>query len=600
MANIAATDQSVFQKLSNISPAISLGSGFDSGTKTVQNMVAEGLYDHQPRPAADARYIIDWCETYSKLSSFFSLNASASYEGTGTGVSASVNMMRETTLKTSRIYIAVSVRMIANMEFFKSARLINDALTVLNTESLSAYSEKFGGSFVKTLFQGGELACVIEIAASSTENIEQLRASMSLQGWGAKGGAEMVQFLKTLTESRSVVVRYAQSGGSVGKTSTGPIVTTTQGLIARMGEFIGEVWGTTGLDGVTVAMEAEIVNQRKLLNWPPSKTGDPDRPYPPDVEQMATALLNLKDRKREAESLIGMPGLSPAAIETAHELVAFVESAILIAGTALTEMMRDPTLQAQLSVETFYQNRIRKHLDVDPGKHPNAGEGSNIAVQDPDQVMDRIFGATPPNLYEPWPKLIKEDYWGYQGQEPGYGIYGSFHVVCTKHGGNINQRAQEMAGNPGPKDGVLAFASAAPHYYNDGQSTGACGYTAVHVVIVRTEKPATPLLEALPSLTADAIELANIKIANPRIAQVTPNRWKALFDVDIGQNESCGRYTLRVKTSKNELEIEAQLRSYWIQHSTGKATFEQEIDLEDGWVPTNFEVSIDKAFRLPH
>lgn len=582
---------------SEISPAIALGSGYDTGTKTVRNLVAEGKVRSEPVASNKAEYFIDWCENYSELSSFFRLSASASYSSAGAGASASGTMMRATNIESSRIYIAIWVRMIARREFFASARLRKDALEVLNSERLSSFSEKFGGSWTKTLFHGGELAAIMEISASETETMEQLRVSMSAKGWGAKGSAEMEQALTELTQTRRVVIRYCQSGGSVGNATSGIIVTDAESLILRMQHFINEVWGTNGLDGKVIPMEAELLNSRQLTNWPQSKKEDPDRPYPREIEPIAQSVFLLKDKLvLVQETLRPRHEAMPGSIEAARELLPYIQSVLTYAGYAIDEMMQGSRKQYQLSIESFYQYRIRNLLNVSPGEHENAGPLCELGQGDPKQFIERVFGRNLPDPYVKWPQLRIEEWWGYQGQEPG--VAAGVHVICPRHGGSIAATAHSLAGSPGPDDGVLVHFGAHPTPYGWG---GDCGYHPIHMLAVRTIYPNRSQLDPLPLLPADIIRKELILITKIGLSQIDKNTWNAVFVVAVPDIGSCGSYTVTVSESlKSHPEIvrSRTLESYWINMSGAKLDMHKNFHIDKDWIPVDFEVAVNKALRL--
>lgn len=582
---------------SEISPAITLGSGYDTGTKSVRNLVAEGNVRSEPVASNKAEYFIDWCEDYSELSSFFRLSASASYSGTGTGLSASGTMMRATNIESSRIYIAVWVRMIAKREFFASARLRKDALTVLNSEKLSSFSEKFGGSWTKTLFHGGELAAVMEISASETETMEELRVSMSAKGWGAKGAAEMEQALRELTQTRRVVIRYCQSGGSVGNATSGIIVTDAESLILRMQQFVTEVWGTNGLDGKAIPMEAELENSRRLTNWPDNQTGDPDRPYPREIEPIAQSVLLLKDKLVLVQDVLRpTQGTPPGSVEAARELLPYIQFVVNYSGSAIEDMVRGERAQYRLSIESFYQYRIRNLLNVSPGNHSNAGPLSELGQGDSKQFIERVFGRNLPNPFVKWPQLRIDEWWGYQGQEPG--AFGGVHVICPQHGGSVAATAHSLAGNPGPDDGVVVHVGVHPSAYAGG---GACGYHPIHMLAVRTILPNISILDPLPLTPSDIVGKDLISTAKVELKQVDKNVWNAFFVVTLPDIGSCGRYTLTVKESLGshpEIERLRKFESYWIDVEKAKLELHQSFESEKGWMPVDFEIIVDKALRL--
>lgn len=598
MSNIEATSNQarIFSLNTEISPAIVLGSGYDNKTKTVKNVCATSNKIPIKAMNTAPTYFMDWCENYSELTSFFGLSASASFGGTSASFSATVNMMRSTNIENSKIYIAVSARMIARVEFFESASLTKDALNSLNTENLINFAEKYGGVFAKSIFYGGELAIVLEISASQTETIEQLRASMHGEGWGAKAQGELEQSLRGLTRNRSVVVRYCQSGGSIGSTTSGIVVTDTDGVIVRMTQFVKEVWGSNGLDGSVVPLQAEFDKIRSLKNWPPQQTGDPDNQFPDEIERIAKSILTLKDKLIVIEEALRPTRLvGPNTLETARALFLFIKDAINQAESEVGKMMRGAKTTFEFSVESFWRYRIRRLLDVDPGAHPNAKNMFSLNNSDSQQFIDRVFGQKLPDFLNPWPKLSIQEWWGYQGQEPGGpGV----HVICGQHGGNIMAKAQELAGNPGPDQGVLVHASLHSGW---GYGGGTCGYHPAHFVVVRTEKPDLPTLPPLPFLPTDVINKTEITCTKVSLTQNGPSTFNAEFRVDLPLANTCGRYTVLIYEclSADSNVIRKRLdTSFWIDKKHTSLKLEHIFNAEEAWHPLDFEVDVEISLHV--
>jgi hypothetical protein len=595
----SAGDVKVFAIGSEISTTVSLGSGYDSRTRSVKNLVAEGTVTKEVRQNTEARYAIDWCDTYSKMSSFFGLAASASYSGASSGISASVNIMRSTAIESSRIYIAARVYIIANAEYYVGARLNDDALRVLKKESLANFSEKYGGVYARSLLRGGELACVLEISASSNETIEQLRAAMSAYGWGAKGQVEMEQSLSELTRTRSVVVRYCQSGGAVGDGTTGIIVTDANGLIARIKQFIPEVWGSNGLDGNTVPLRAELESSRFLTNWPSDKTGDPDRPYPDEIEHVAKSALLLKDKLVVAEEVLRKSNMvAPSSSEAAGVIVPYLQLVVELTTSELGKMLRGTSPQLDLWIESLFQYRIRNFLDVDLGNHVNAGPMVNLGNMDARQFLERVFGKNIPASYERWPKLSIQEWWGYQGQEPGMFPNVAFHVICPQHGGNILETAKALAGNPGPDAGILVHASGSTQSYFGGN---ACGYTPVHAIAIKTERPSITELDPLPNLPGDAIDSSTLVISNASLELVGENIWNASFSLAVGVAGSCGKFKITIRETTNSkpmVERTRSFESYWLNRSNAELRLAHNFNSDPKWVPQDFHVEVERAFKM--
>lgn len=594
------SDTRVFSFNSEISTTISLGSGYDSRTKTVKNLVAEGTVDKEIKQNTDGQYIIDWCENYSEMASFFGLAASASYSGASGGISASINIMRSTAIESSRIYIAARVYIIANVEFYPDARLKENPLSVLNSEPLPSFSEKYGGTYARSIFRGGELACVMEISASQNETIEELRAAMSAHGWGAKTEAEMEQSLRELTRTRSVVVRYCQSGGSIGSVTSGIIVTNAEGLIERMKQFIPEVWGTNGLDGNTVPLRAELEKTRSLTNWPSKHTGDPDRPYPNEIENVARSALLLKDKLVFVEDLLKNARLiSPSANEMGKEIFPYLQFVVAESTMAVEKMVRGASPQLDFSIESFFQYRIRRFLNVNPGIHANAGQRANLGNTDPGQFLEQIFGRNIPTKYEKWPKLsIQDDWWGYQGQEPGMFPKVEFHVICPQHGGSMLDVARGLAGNPGPDSGVFVHASASQQEYFGGN---ACGYSPVYALAIKVEKPAISELPPLPALPDDVIDTSTLSISKIALEVVNKNEWRASFALSVGNAGSCGRYQVIVKeANQSDIKIKRtrSFISYWLEKVASEVQLTHDFAADAQWKPEDFTVIVERAFQI--
>jgi hypothetical protein len=582
----------------DLSPAIALGSGFNTRTRTVMNLVASGTSKQDARAAAKAEYVIDWCENYSELAKFFGLSASASYSGGGVGGSASVNMVSKTNIQTSRIYIAVSVRMIASLQFLPSAELQQEALRVLMTDKLSSFVEKFGSTFAKTLFLGGELACILEISASQTETIEQLRVAMEGHGWGAKAEGEMEQSLRELTQRRSVNVKYCQSGGAVGNATSEIVETDVIGVIERMGKFILEVWGTNGLDGKTVPLQAEFANVRTLTNWPKNETGDPEQPYPDEIERIATSALLLKDRLVVVEDVL-RPGrqVSPSTIEIAKSLLAYLTYVVADSSVMLGKMIRGATENLKYENESFYQYRIRRLLNVDPGPHENCGDLCDYSNNDSAQFLERVFGSAKPILIGSWPELILQDWWGYQGQDDRHTAYGGIFIKCHDDGGDIMAAAYINAGYPKTEDHVLLHASLAPSPYSRG---GKCGSTPVHMVAVRTKQPDATQLDPMPLLPDAIILKSEINVKKGKLDQIDKGVYQANFTCDL-PSVSCGRYVITITESKvgnRKIVRRRILKSYWLRPDKENIKLKHTFLSDAAWEVNDFEVEVERALRM--
>lgn len=566
---------------------IVLGSGFDLRTQTVCMTATTGRLNAKPldwQPSYDLSYM----SSYESVAKFYSLDASVRYSGTGGSASASVAIVKACNLERKRIILALKVRAITGSEFIDTAELTPDALNALRALSMPTFVGRYGGSYVRKISWGGELACLLVVTASSVEKLESLRAKMEAEGYGAHGQAETKTSIAEISKANDVRVVYCQTGGG----SDGKIgESNVDELITRMESFAEELRKTDPLRGQVVPLEVEYWPMTRVSNWPKEITGDPLRPYPPEIESIAATVQMYEDRLDRVNELLSKPAntIAPSSAEAARELQGYLETTIRASRDSLERLKSNANLRPTLPMESFHQCRLRRLHGVDLGDHENAGEKLDAVSADKRQLMEALIG---PDFYpsiKPWPQVNIKIWWGYRGEDGGK--YPGFHWRCHKkeHHDIMLEHVYPLTGKkPGVEDGIFVSNSGGPAAYRSGN---ACGYTPHVIVGAYVEKPDEPQLAPLPKLPSrDARIELEYRLGKPRKAG--NDVWVLPFDIKVVPASSTSSYQIIV----GEVSVDGGFRetvlprSYWVAEDPGLKNFQHTYVPASGWTPKDFKL----------
>ncbi|MCE0915640.1 hypothetical protein [Pseudomonas sp. NMI760_13] len=576
-----------------ITGAVSLGLGYAVRTNRMKNGAV--IDNSTPKPNMSVRpdYAFEYVENYSELSEALNVSASASYGSSGvSGGSASLSMMKSTTMRSDCAYVAVKARFIAKESTIVNAYLSDETLDILNGQSAAEFYDKFGSKFIRTLYHGGELACVLEFSSTETRSSEEFRAEIKAAVGAAKGEASMESKVTSLVGGRRVHIKYAQSGGKIGTPEAGGIYTATPtDLIKRMQVFASEVYGATGLDGSTVPIFADLMGYSEAKNWPSQKHIDLESPYPPAIDNIARSILILEDQTALVRGMLSpTAATSPGLVAAAQEMTPYLEFATAEAKNALRNMMNNASGTTEYYGESFLQYRLRNLLQVSSAAYSgNAGGAIDFGEKDKNLLKALLFGVAESIPISPWPKLEISGSWGFQGERDDWGT--GTRVPCPAHGGSIQSTAEALAGKTGPNDGRFGFAQPYPTSYRGG---GNCGYTVIHFTAIKVIHSDSNPLPPLPMLPATPANGVSFTIGKPFQKEV--NHWWIPFNVTMPCTTSCGKYELTGKLISQSGEIkEFKEISYWYKTGDANLSLEHPLMLDAGWIIHSVEGSVHTA-----
>lgn len=579
-----------------ISGAVSLGLGYAVRTGSMKNAAVKDDSLDKKSTSIRPEYLFEYVDSYSELAKVLNVSASASYGGAGvSGGSASLAMMQSTEMKSSSAYVVLKMRIIAKESTINTAYLTNEALRILNDQPPAQFYEKFGSKFIRTLYHGGELACVMEFSSTETISSETFRAEIRGAVGLAKAAGSTESSVMSLTGGRTVHIKYAQSGGTTGiAAKSGVFVATPEQLTERIKNFSDEVTGTTGLNGSTVPVYADVMDFKATLNWPPKRNDDLENPYPKEIENIAQSILVLQDQAAVVRGILTSPvPLAPGLLAAARELDPYLKFQTVEATRFLRAMMSNATGETQFDIESFHQYRIRNLLNVSSSaSRANAGPSVDFTEPDKNLLKTRLFGSANTLVINPWPALEISGSWGFQGDRDDWGT--GTRVACPQDGGNIQLTAERLAGKTGPNDGKFAFAQPYGTAYRDG---GRCGYTVIHFTTIKVLHPDSNPLPDLPKIPSQPMNGATISPGAP--VEAENNLWKIPFTVNMPCGTSCGSYEL-------EIEIElirdsghpktVKVTSYWYKESEPILSLMHPLTVEAGWKIASVSGTVVAAF----
>lgn len=573
---------------------IILGSGFDLRTQTVCMTAIKGTPNLKPfdwQPSYDLSYM----SSYDSVAKFYSLDASVRYSGTGGSASASASIVKVCNLERKRIILALKVRAITGSEFLDASELTPDALNALRTLSMPTFVGRYGGSYVRKIGWGGELACLLVVTTSSAEKLESLRAKMEAEGYGAHGQAETKSSIAEISKTNDVRVVYCQTGGG----SNGKIgESNVDKLIARMDTFAKELSKTDPLRGQVVPLEVEYWPMTRVSNWPNEVTEDPLRPYPPEIENIAATVQMYEDRLDRVNELLSKPAnsVAPSSAEVARELQGYLETTIRASTDSIQRLKSNAKLRPTLPMESFYQCRLRRLHGLDLGVHENAGPKLDGVSSDKRQLMETLIGPDTYPRIKPWPEVKLETWWGYHGESAS--VYPGFHWRCAENEFHdiMVEHVYPLTGkNPAIEDGIFVSQSGAPAAYGSG---GKCGYTPHVIVGAFVKEPDKRQLPPLPALPSKDMHIApDYQPSAPR--KVSNDSWALPFGVTTPAL-STGAYHILVTEVLAYGEVQETMLpgSYWVAEEAGRKTFQHTYTPASGRTPQDFKVKAGAVYVM--
>lgn len=581
-----------------------VGIGYEPRTNTGRNRAIKKDISQRVDPSVRPEYAFEYIESYSEMASTLSVSVSTAYGAEGiSGGSASLNLFKSTKLEKSSAYVVFKMRMIAKVETTEDAKLVDDILKLLNQKQYLSLVEKYGTSFARTVRYGGELAAILEFKSTVQVDTETFHNEIKVAVGDARGEANMDSSVMKLTTGRSVSITYAQSGGDLGNNQNGVLTITTDQLIERIRLFPKEVKGTTGLDGSTVPLSADMSSLREATNWPADNNTNLDYPYPPDIESTARTVDMLYEKLSSVDSILSSPLLiAPSVREAAMAMRPYLEFEALQAKLSLIKEMASTVSPIVVKGESFYQYRVRRLLNV-PSSSSRENAGGDIDMTEPDKglLATQLFGKDIPFEVRPWPDVTFSADWGYQGEHDGMSLADDqrirmfavgHHVPCPDSGGNADVVAAQIAGKASPdakNDGIFAYAT-----HHPSQSGGAhCGYSVLHFSAFRISVPDKTLLPTLPDIPHNEMA-ATLQQESP--VNMGENKWALPFSIKAPSPRNCGKYTINIELrSHNSNTKRTEVSSYWIGSVTD-LKLRHTITLEDGWEVSAYLVMLDSAY----
>ncbi|QBY56010.1 hypothetical protein [Cupriavidus oxalaticus] len=597
--------QSLAEKTVPVSGSVYVGIGYEPRTNTSRNRaLKEDVTPPKAEPTNKPVYAFQYVESYSEIASHLSVSMSAGYGAEGiSGGGASLSIFKSTRIERSRAYVVFRMRMIANEKTTQSAKLNDEVLKLITKKQYPSLVEKYGTSYAKTVRYGGELAAILEFKSDSQVDTEKFHQEIDFAVGEARAEASMDSSIMKLTKGRSVAITYAQSGGTTGHNQNGVFAITIDELIQRIRSFAGEVWGTNGLDGSTVPIEADMASLRQATNWPAEDNTNLDYPYPPDIESTAMSVDMLYQKLSEIDSILSSPAvIAPSVREAASAMRPYLEYQSLQAKLALIGAMASTVSPIVVKGESFYQYRIRGMLNVWPSaSRENAGGDIDLTSPDKGQLATKLFGAEIPFEVRPWPDVKLTDDWGYQGEldkaaqadDSRIQMFAvGHHVACWQDGGNPDALAAQLAGKASPEaknDGIFAYALKHPKTSGGKR----CGYSVVHFLAFRINVPDKTLLPPLPSIPQTEI-VASLQQEPPKY--LGEDKWVLPFSVNSPSAKSCGAYTITVhQKSAQGKRRETEISAYWIG-LVPDLKLKNTITVDSGWEVESFSVTLNSAY----
>jgi hypothetical protein len=580
-----------------VTGAISIGQGYDARLNRAKNrVIAIDLESQKDSPGIKTEYVFEYVENYSELATALNVSASMGYGATGaSGGSASVNIFRATRMERASAYVVFRMRIFVKQSTLIMPSMEPVALNLTQTGNYQALLEKFGSMFVRSLYYGGDLACILEFSSNNASDSSSFRADIKAQVGLAKAAGAVDQSIITLTSGRSVRIKYSQNGGSTGKSNNGIFTATPAELQARLIEFPNEVLGaSTGLD-TSVPLVADLSSIRETLNWPSTDRTDLDRPYPPAIQSIADTLLQLTQKQVDVEGVLAASGVfAPSVRESASALRPYLNYIIGITRSELTRFMANAIDSPELKIENFTQYRVRGMLGVkSEASRSNSGGSCDLSEKDKGMLFDSIFGSMDFPTVKPWPELTFEGKWGFKGEHvEGYEGFGGLntgtYMSCED---DVNAVAASLAGKASAgitNDGIFVWPTMHPHTVGGHR----CGYSAWHFSIVKMAIPDQSLLPALPAMPSIVTPSTVVSTGTPLVGD--NGRWLLPFTISTPQVYNCGKYTIEVqiKNTQNGDITEVLDDSYWISNSGGQVELKHPVDLEPGLAIASFAVQI--------
>jgi len=586
---------------------IFLGVGYDPRTFSTKNRAVQPISEReQPSITFEPTYTFEYVENRSEMIKQLGVSMAASYGYSGMSASGSLTLMQNTTVKYSRAYVVFKMTLVVNKTTIETTNLVDQALNLVTNKKYQSLVRAYGSHFARSIYWGGELACILEFVNESSSSAETFKASINASVGAAKTENSYTSAVTTLTSGRRVSIRYTQRGGNEGKSNRGILTITPEELNARIIEFPAEVKGTTGLDGSNVALSADMERLTMCANWPEDDGTDIDAPYPPNIISIAESIGALQNKYIEVEGVLESDRiLAPSIKEAATEIKSYLDFLIPECKRSLSQMMSEVDAPTSLLVESFLQYRIRRLLGA-PSKadRSNAGESVNLAENDKDLLLDKLLGKAPSMKISPWPNLAFTGRWGFSGEgnSAGKAEDGCFRRLAVGHhvecGGNIAEEAARLCGKTSAaaeNDGIFSFITNHPYYTNGG----ACGYHLHHFAEVRVLEAENSTLPSLPKTPATSI--ASIVIQTYMPMRILGGKVILPFTAQLIASISCGSFTINLQIKHNQPPHESKIISfdaYWYKEH-GRAMplrIMHQIDLQEEWDAVLFEPVIHAMY----
>lgn len=588
-----------------ISSPIFLGIGFDPRTNSTKNLaVKQNVTNEINFVAIKPEYIFEYVDSYTEMISSLNISMTAAYGASGaSGGSASLSIMKNTRMESSSAYVVFKMRMVTKESTIVTANLVDDALKLLVKKNYKSFFEQYGTRFARSIYWGGELACIMEFSSAFSMDIQQFKAEIKAQVGVAKGEANIESSIMSLTRGRSVTIKYAQSGGATGSSSSGIFTATPDQLKARIIEFPNEIRGTDGLNGSYVSLSADMSSLRECVNWPTDETIDIDHPYPPNIVLIAESINLLQEKLVAIEGILDSKLVyAPSIKEAASELKPYLKFQISNCSKALTRMMDDPAVSEVLLVESFFQYRLRNLLGVaSDADRSNSGGDCNLAEPDKNLLSTALFGRGPAIEISPWPTLLFTGRWGFQGQsDDGIERFNTFkygtRVECSDQGGDPALTASILAGKSSPNDnndGIFSYVSVHPNRVNGHH----CGYALLHFSEVKILEKDRSILLPLPKTPQTKTTISNILSYMPM--HISGKLWMLPFSVTLNCVRSCGTYSISAmirKITEKSKTREILIHSYWFNEGLQSIRLSHPLELDEEWEVAFFTAVVDSAY----
>lgn len=546
-----------------LSQAAELGQGYYYPTDSVRAhaVVSNGVTGNLASTAVS--YDLKYVDDYSSLMKTLSVSASASYGAGGVGANARASFASSSSMSRRNAYVLVRMTVETRTERLREFTLRPEASSA--AANLVNFTPTFGDSFISAITYGGELFALMQFSATSASESQAMKASVKASAGAFSGGASMAQTVKTMSQGKNVSVKYVQTGGATGFDEAskfkGVVTLTPEELLDRLNKFAPEV---QRYPEQAKPLFGDLHDYR-VVNWPTGAQAPVPGLPEPRLGAVTSTYLELKTEQVTLQDARSDEGFKAAELQNALAVrSAYVDFLVghlerEIAGIATAPRSTEPVLLPSLD-----QYRVELALGLPSGVwRGNAGPLCDAAEPDLQRVMNCLYGAPGPWLFEPWPvvkayRLIR----GFNGEHAnpprgaGPPAWAGTHLGCP---GITHERVQALCGAPSKDSGRVALSII------DGSGDyggNKCGYRPYMVACVEFEKPAQELKMALPVLQRGKGELSVVEHQVENQAGTAYAR----FDFDAPCSRSIGAYEITTKSGGLDSKKHT---GYWRTTSAG-------------------------------